>query len=347
MQQCILVPLDGSARDEGTIPLVVRLARATNHTIILLRVISTATEFWPAIDNPYPQSTQAIVAAEFEDAEYYLSQLSQQPEFADIRVKTIVRYGAIAPTILSVAREHPITLTVMSKHEHRNTPRRLSKNIIEIVANHAITPVLVLQDSSRWAPRHYGDAYQPLRILVPLDGSVDAETALTVSGHFLATCTDITSKLALHLLGVVSPPIHRLEDDDTTYNERYAEALGQMGSYLQTTARELYSGQRVPEIARYQVGITWSVALDSDIAGAIVNTAEMGEDYEGAGTFGGCDIIVMTTHGWDSFYLRSLGSITEQVLHRTHKPVIVTHPTVSIEKTMAFYRPETRPTNQL
>jgi hypothetical protein len=43
--------------------------------------------------------------------------------------------------------------------------------------------------------------------------------------------------------------------------------------------------------------ITWSVALDSDVAGAIIRTAEHGQQAEGDKRFGSCDLVAMSTHG--------------------------------------------------
>ena len=49
MFQRILVPLDGSTRAERAIPVAARIARASRGSVILVRVVSTAIEFWPSM----------------------------------------------------------------------------------------------------------------------------------------------------------------------------------------------------------------------------------------------------------------------------------------------------------
>jgi nucleotide-binding universal stress UspA family protein len=55
--------------------------------------------------------------------------------------------------------------------------------------------------------------------------------------------------------------------------------------------------------------------------------AENGEDAEGAGVFGGCDLIAMATHGREGLQRWAMGSVTERVLHATKYPVLIVRPT--------------------
>jgi nucleotide-binding universal stress UspA family protein len=48
--------------------------------------------------------------------------------------------------------------------------------------------------------------------------------------------------------------------------------------------------------------------------------AEDGEDAEGAGVFGRCDLIAIATHGRGGFQRWILGSITERVLGAINSP---------------------------
>ena len=49
MFQRIVVPLDGSRRAERAIPVAARIARASGGSVVLLRVVSIATDYWPAM----------------------------------------------------------------------------------------------------------------------------------------------------------------------------------------------------------------------------------------------------------------------------------------------------------
>ena len=54
--------------------------------------------------------------------------------------------------------------------------------------------------------------------------------------------------------------------------------------------------------------------------------AEDGEDAEGAGVFGRCDLIAIATHGRSGFQHWILGSITERVLGATKLPILIVRP---------------------
>ena len=47
MFQRIVVPLDGSIRAERAISVAARIARASGGSVVLLRIVSVATEYWP------------------------------------------------------------------------------------------------------------------------------------------------------------------------------------------------------------------------------------------------------------------------------------------------------------
>jgi len=70
MLKTILVPLDGSPRAESVLPIAARLAHNTRGTLVLVRVVSFATDYWPAITAPpYPSTMQAAVDTEMEEAD--------------------------------------------------------------------------------------------------------------------------------------------------------------------------------------------------------------------------------------------------------------------------------------
>ncbi len=118
---------------------------------------------------------------------------------------------------------------------------------------------------------------------------------------------------ALHLAMVLSPfaadpanmPDALVLEGAKTYLERIATHL-----------RDAHSG----------LSVTWSVAVELDIANALIRVAENGEDAEGAGVFGGCDLIAMATHGAGGIARWVMGSVTDRVLHATTLPILVVRP---------------------
>jgi nucleotide-binding universal stress UspA family protein len=57
-----------------------------------------------------------------------------------------------------------------------------------------------------------------------------------------------------------------------------------------------------------------------------MHMAEHGEDAEGVGVPGRCDLIAMATHGRTGFQHWVLGSVTERVLGATRLPILIARP---------------------
>lgn len=91
---------------------------------------------------------------------------------------------------------------------------------------------------------------------------------------------------------------------------------------LQSIADQMRTGLTSP----FKGMVTWSVIPDTDPAAAIIRVAENGEDAEGAGVFGGCKFVAMTTHGRRGLQRWALGSVAERVLSGTRIPVLVVRP---------------------
>jgi nucleotide-binding universal stress UspA family protein len=89
--------------------------------------------------------------------------------------------------------------------------------------------------------------------------------------------------------------------------------------YLDSIACHLREGP----LADLHLSITWSVVLDDDSADTIIRVAENGEDAEGAGVFGRCELIAMATHGRSGWQHWVLGSMTERVLGATKLPLLI------------------------
>jgi Universal stress protein family. len=84
----ILVPLDGSSRAERALPVAALLARASHGSVVLLRVVNTATEYWPAL-NVQSVLVESVIEANLEEAKTYLGQVAASPFFQDIPVEVM------------------------------------------------------------------------------------------------------------------------------------------------------------------------------------------------------------------------------------------------------------------
>jgi len=323
MFQRILVPLDGSSRAERAIPVAARIARASRGSVILVRVVSTAIEFWPYMA-PQPTFTQMANTTALTGAEQYLSVVSKTIQ-DDIPTETVALFGPPAPTILAAAHSHQADLIVLCSHGYTGMTRWMLGSVAEKVARHAAVPVLVLREGGAVPAGPHPDATRPLRALVPLDGSVHAKTALEPAAFLIAALAAPVAG-ALHLVRVIKPLPTAYEAKHFKERLDSEPVLHKAKSYLSTTVEHLHERLIAPAVADLNLTITWSVAVDTDVAEALIRLAENGEDAEGAGVFGGCDVIAMTTHGYSGVQRWAMGGITERVLGATKLPLLIVRP---------------------
>jgi nucleotide-binding universal stress UspA family protein len=330
MFRTILVPLDGSAQAEKALPVAARIARSIQGKLLLVRAVSLATEYWPAMMTPYPSIAQAAVDGELTEAEQYLRQVAMSKPLTGISVETVVQFGPAAPSILAAAAAHTVDLIVMGSHGFTGIGHWMLGSVAEKVVRHAPVPVLLWRADAALPQTGLSDVGCPLRILVPLDGSEYADAALEPAAELVCSLKDPSQKGALHLARIVKPP--ERDKHDEMYTAQTRRGLNKAKQFLSRITELIREGYIAPTIAKQQLMVNWSVAIDHDVASALVRLAESGEDMEGAGSFGGCSVIAIATHGRSGFQHWTMGSITERVLHATRLPLLVVRPTEATKK---------------
>ncbi len=317
----ILVPLDGSPRAERAIPVAARLARASGGSVVLLRAVSTHIEFWPSMA-PEPRLAQTVVDTDLANTEKYLAGITTTPPLDGIPTEKVVLFGPPASTILSVAHSSHADLIVLCSHGYSGMTRWVLGSVAGKVVRHVPIPVFVLREEGPVPAGPHPDASRPLRVLVPLDGSSLAKTAIEPAANLIAALA-APAQGALHLVRVVKPVVSESEEKEPEGSEQF---LYKAKRYLRSTVEHLREGLTAPVVADLELAVTWSVAVDTDVAAAIIRVAENGEDAEGAGVFGRCDLIAMATHGYSGMQRWAMGSITERVLSATKLPLLIIHP---------------------
>ena len=318
----ILVPLDGSSRAERAIPVALRLARSSGGSIVLLRVVSTATELWPFLPGQQSLASTAINSA-LSEAQHYLAHVRTAFHEPNVAIETSMQVGPAASTILQAASDKQVDLMVLCSHGYTGLTRQIMGSVAERVARHAPVPVLVLREGGPIPAGPHPDASRTLRILVPLDGSVQAKAALAPAAALVAGLAAPATG-ALHLTQVVKPlPAHHEREEAV---QEHARTLQRAKDYLLKMVEHLREDWNTPEIAPLDLSITWSVATDTHIADGILRVAETGEEAEGISPPGGCEMIAMATHGYSGVSLLTMGSVTEHVLNATKLPMLVVRP---------------------
>jgi len=319
MLKRVLVPLDGSARAEQALPVAARLAQAGGGTVVLLRVVSIPNEF-VAYFTLEPIATQSVINATLEEARAYLKNLTSSGSLQSVHTETEVLLGDAAATILSVADSHHIDLIVLCSHGYTGMMRWTMGSVAEKVSQLAPVPVLVLREDGPVPVPSLSQEGSPLRVLIPLDGSVRAQAAIIPAAQLIAALA-APAQGALHLTRAVVLP------DETHPGQRERETIMQQTEqYLNALAEQLREGLLDSPIADLKLSITWSVTVDTDIAAGIIRVAEQGEDTERTGASGSSQVIAMATHGYSGLQRWLMGSITLRVLHATRLPLLIVRP---------------------
>lgn len=221
----------------------------------------------------------------------YLEKVREQ--FPDARGLDIIRSGEPADAILQVALEMNIDLIAMSTHARKGLTRWYLGSVAEAVVRRSELPVLLKRADIVARP-------SPLkRILVPLDGSERSASILETVKSIAARAK--AEVVLLHVTPRVLDP---------------APQWAMKGPISPARGPE----HRYQEIAdRLERGdlVAWPVMAEGDAAEEILARARELD----------VDLIAMATHGRTGLMRALFGSVTQAVLRRSDRPLILIRPT--------------------
>jgi nucleotide-binding universal stress UspA family protein len=255
---------------------------------------------------------EETVEADLSEATSYLEKIAESSGLAGITTEVKTFIGAVAPTILSAAQSFHANAIVMCSHGYTGFKRWVLGSVADKVTRHSPIPVLVLREGG---PVPATIDQQPVRALVPLDGSTLSEAALEPAAYLAAALAKATSQQgALHLLRVVDLPTSggKFKSDahiDTGLKEQVKH---EDEAYLATLTNRI----RKEDLPNLDLTITWSVEADPDVAEAIVKKAEQDK----------FDFIAIATHGRGGVQKWAMGSVAGRVLHATMLPLLIMRP---------------------
>ena len=303
----ILVPLDGSAPAEEALPVAARIARASSGSIHLLTVVKSPIDLGDENDfDPLLSEQQIETGATV--ASDYLRTVVALPVLDGIQITTEVAPGLAPQYILAAARSGEVDLTVLCSHGRTGFTRWVLGSVAHTLAHESTVPTLVLHEHETAALLAHPDAARPLRTLVPLDGSPLAEAALAPAAHLVAS---LTTQGELHLTHVVKPLQNPAGEASRA---RVTTYLTQVTERWQAMAKGL------------GLSLSWSVALGTDEALALLSQAEPGAQGQAAAGSRGCDLIAISTHGWHGLERWVMGSVTDRLLNTTRLPLLIVRP---------------------
>lgn len=313
----ILIPLDGSTRAESAIPVAARIASASGASIKLVRVVTPPVNFsCYAMESPFIM--QGVLDADVDNATSYLATIATSAVLAGIKTTTEILTGSPALTIIQVSSSTKTDLIVMCSHGETGFKRWMLGSVAQKVARHSAVPVLVLREGDTTL---HALATRPMRMMVPLDGSDLAETALEPAAQLCAALSAPTQG-ELHLARVLRPPAVQENNQPVVVTDTSNQVMADARAYLSSVEQRFQRG----DLAHLNLQVTASFAFGTDVAEVLIEMAEDGEYLEDDEEVDGCDVIAMATHGRSGVERWTMGSVSERILGATRLPLLIVRP---------------------
>jgi nucleotide-binding universal stress UspA family protein len=298
----IVVPLDGSSLAEQTIPLVLEIARPARSKVRLVLV-------HPILPPPfYEERAQLYVTVDLAmrkaERDYLRGLAARLREQSGVQISSVTLEG---PTEAAVARYvHDIGADLVAMTTHGRGGMRGAW--LGSVADHLIRrleiPVIVTRASEGMgafsAPRKIRE------ILVPLDGSLLAEAALTPAS--------VLSELfdAELVLVQVVPPLSAGSLVPVSFAAGYdAEIIA-----VQRKGAQDYLNGLVEDLQKRGVRAKATVVVGNNVGEAIINLAHPER----------IDLVAIATHGRGGVQRLLLGSVADKLIRGAAAPVLVVRP---------------------
>lgn len=321
----ILVPLDGSALAERSIPHAEEFARIFGSNIILLQVLE------PTSSHGTPNSTDPLGwQIRKAEADVYMrgiadriqTNLLPMPGESEhrVRVEYIILEGKSAENIIDFAHDQKVDLLIISTHGSGGLSRWNLSSVIQKVVNLIYLPVLIVRAYT--PPKSDDPRIRYQNILVPIDSSRRAECSLPAgialaSGENAAnrpfdsdsqppSAIETPSHAKLTLMGVIKPPEIPVSDPCPAEIKQLSDQLMKI-SHEATNSYLKEMKERLP--AECEVCIVESNSVSS----AIHETASREE----------VDLVILCAHGYTGDVSWPFGSIARNYIEHGTKPVLV------------------------
>jgi len=299
MYKTIILPLDGSPFAELAISTAADIARRTGADLVLVRVHES-----------YLYEDMDYLLAEDQsrrDQDEYLAQIAErvEAEFGLEAERTLLE-GPIVSSICKFAEGLQSPLIVISTHGRTGFSRLWLGSVADAIARHASSPVLMLRHDAGVASTG-ASPHLVKRVLVPLDGSDLAETALApataLTRHYgarltlLRVVTPLVVPAPVYAMPLVLPP-ERFEDTEAARFDAAKNYLVAVAARLRLEDRDLL------------------VEADARIGESVAPTILQGAEAHQI------DTVVMATHGRGASRLM-VPSVADKILRGGPEAVLL------------------------
>jgi nucleotide-binding universal stress UspA family protein len=310
MMKTVLVPLDGSALAEQSLPYARLLATTLGARVRLLRVIAETPgdDFLAeSIGAVYGMNDPLTIQRErqqhaFEilrqNAERYLESHAELMQADGIDAAIDIRFGAPADVIVEAALVPHVTMIVMATHGYSGFKRWSLGSVTDKVIHATATPIFIVRAEAPSRKRAFK------RIMVPLDGSALARQALP-----LATEIAKSSGAELLLMEAIAATIEAYPGFPSR-----GRPIPQLADVLEALRDQATNqlGEQADALRAQGVGASTQV-VQGHAAEVLVDEAARR----------GVDLIVMATHGYSGLKRWALGSVADKVLQATITPLLL------------------------
>lgn len=312
MYKKILVPLDGSTFAEQALARAGALAAAHHASVVLVMVHHAPTPNF-APDGVWLDVSGLEAELRTQQQQYLEKIAAELRDKFNIVVCSELLEAPTTSAICGYAQAHDVELIALTTHGRTGFSRAWLGSVADNIVRHSVVPVLLLRPHTNGAPvhsdtKHHGGFH---RILVPLDGSPEAELAI----HH-AAALGRASNASYVLARIVAPvpmvpknlPIDFIASGLPVDSVATARCLLEARLYLAVQVVALKSNGCVASVET-------QVRLASEVAPALIVLAESE----------GVDAIAMTSHGRGASRL-FVGSVADKILRGTTSAVLLFRP---------------------
>ena len=286
MFEQVLVPLDGSELAEGILPYVSQLAHRIDAKVLLLSVV-----------DPLKSSETAgfTLRRELEEVERRLIE-------EGIEAASIVSYGDPADQIMRVADVEGCDLIAMATHGRGALGRVFHGSVTDRVVRHSRLPTLAIFPNET---QGLCEGWDLPRVIIPLDGSSLAETALPYA-------EELAGKLGLELVVV-----------------RVIDTGGPTFGWLDDARYVDVDPEIEAKAVEYLAGVTGRLQAKGLKVQSRLLKGAPGQELLGLAHETQDNIIVTTTHGRKGLDRWVEGSVADTLIRYSSSPVLVISPNIA------------------
>jgi nucleotide-binding universal stress UspA family protein len=279
----ILVPLDGSSLSRHALPYASFLAQAMHARLVLLHAYRAKTddiETDPELD----------LVREHAD-------LASGLRERGVDATTWLSYDEPGPAVVTAAADLQADLIVMSTHGRGGVSQLMYGSVADHVVRGSGVPILLVTAHAR--PRWADDCR--LCILVPLDGSAFAETALGPAGELARS---LSARIVL--VRGLSPSDGWQAPWQSQRRPGRPSALEEAERYLERVADDLRAGG-------HDVGVRVEIGSPAQVI------ADVADELSPS-------LVLMTTHGRGVLSRFVVESVASEALRKVAAPVLLLRP---------------------